>query len=251
MNELMLSDGVSYIVDGSIIVISRFPKVKWVAHYGTFQYKQKKATGWYASSIPSQTILPLTEAELMGVSLAEDNCDCDHHCPPPYPPHPHPPYTPDSEYTKMIEQAFISVEYIADRDALHDVMDVPDGKLVRVDDCGDHDTKYFRWNRAKGEWVEENFGSTDAYTRAEADAKFATKDNVSSEVERQINILNIDEKIKDAVDAADIPGLVTAGIGGVAGETDALASLSECGIITPVYQDGVFYTDDSGAIYVL
>lgn len=222
MNELMLSDGVSYIVDGSIIIISRFPKIKWVAHYGTFQYKQKKYTGWYASSIPSQTILPLTEAELMGVSLSEDNCDCDHHCHPPYPPypypphphppHPHPPYTPDPEYIKMIEQAFISVEYLADRDALHDVMDVPDGKLVRVDDCGEHDTKYFRWNRAKGEWVEEKFGSIDAYTTAEADAKFATKDSVSSEVEQQISILNIDEKIRDAVDAADIPGLVNEGI---------------------------------------
>lgn len=245
----MLSDGVSYIVDGSIIIISRFPKTKWVAHYGTFQYKQKKETGWYASSIPSQTILPLTEAELMGVSLAKDNYDCDHHCHPSCPPHP--PYTPDPEYIKMVEQAFISVEYLADRDALHDVMDVPDGKLVRVDDCGDHNTKYFRWNRVKGEWVEEKFGSTDAYTRAEADAKFATEDSVSSEVERQINILNIDGKIKDAVDAADIPGLVTAEIGSVAGQIEALASLSECGMITPAYQDGVFYTDTDGAIYIL
>lgn len=96
----------------------------------------------------------------------------------------------------MIEQAFISVEYLADRDALHDVMDVPDGKLVRVDDCGEHNTKYFRWNRAKGEWVEEKFGST-------------------------------------------------------AGQIEALEALDECGIITPAYQDGTFYTDADGTIYIL
>ena len=33
--------------------------------------------------------------------------------------------------------------------------------------------------------------------------------------------------------------------------SDALESLAECGIITPVYQSGTFYTDTGGAIYVL
>ena len=32
---------------------------------------------------------------------------------------------------------------------------------------------------------------------------------------------------------------------------EALETLSECGVIVPAYQDGVFYTDASGAIYVL
>lgn len=36
-----------------------------------------------------------------------------------------------------------------------------------------------------------------------------------------------------------------------ASEIEALKTLAECGIITPAYQDGVFYTDASGAIYVL
>ena len=40
-------------------------------------------------------------------------------------------------------------------------------------------------------------------------------------------------------------------IANVADEVDALAALSECGIITPAYQDGTFYTDADGAIYVL
>ena len=34
-------------------------------------------------------------------------------------------------------------------------------------------------------------------------------------------------------------------------DLDAIEVLAECGIITPAYQDGVFYTDADGAIYVL
>ena len=34
-------------------------------------------------------------------------------------------------------------------------------------------------------------------------------------------------------------------------EVDALAALAECDIITPAYQDGTFYTDVNGAIYIL
>ena len=40
-------------------------------------------------------------------------------------------------------------------------------------------------------------------------------------------------------------------IANIADEVDALAALSECGIITPAYQDGTFYTDADGAIYTL
>ena len=36
-----------------------------------------------------------------------------------------------------------------------------------------------------------------------------------------------------------------------AGSTEAIEALSECGILTPVYQDGTFYTDADGAIYAL
>lgn len=37
----------------------------------------------------------------------------------------------------------------------------------------------------------------------------------------------------------------------VAGDAEALEALAECGILAPAYQDGVFYTDTDGAIYVL
>ena len=34
-------------------------------------------------------------------------------------------------------------------------------------------------------------------------------------------------------------------------EEDALVALSECGIVTPAYQDETFYTDADGVIYTL
>lgn len=47
------------------------------------------------------------------------------------------------------------------------------------------------------------------------------------------------ESIKEAIE------------GDVADAVDALSSLSECGLLTPAYQDGTFYTDADGAIYVI
>lgn len=40
-------------------------------------------------------------------------------------------------------------------------------------------------------------------------------------------------------------------IGNVADEVEAIVALSECGILTPAYHDGVIYTDANGAIYAL
>ena len=37
----------------------------------------------------------------------------------------------------------------------------------------------------------------------------------------------------------------------VANEVEALVSLSECGFLAPVYQDGTIYTDSYGSIYIL
>lgn len=46
-------------------------------------------------------------------------------------------------------------------------------------------------------------------------------------------------------------GIKASGSIEAAGDAEALEALSECGVLTPVYQDGVFYTDADGAIYVL
>ena len=58
----------------------------------------------------------------------------------------------------------------------------------------------------------------------------------------------------EAADAAIVGQKLTEqseAIANVADEAEALAALSECGILTPAYQDGTFYTDADGAIYAL
>lgn len=63
-------------------------------------------------------------------------------------------------------------------------------------------------------------------------------------VGQTVRIAAVDENGKPtAWEAADFPESMN--------DLDALEALAECGIITPAYQDGVFYTDADGAIYVL
>ena len=56
-----------------------------------------------------------------------------------------------------------------------------------------------------------------------------------------------DAEIGDYVDT----GVKASGDIEAAGDAEALEALAECSILTPAYQDGVFYTDTDGAIYVL
>ena len=217
MKTLILPDGMTYVTDGSVVVISRFPKTKWVVHYGWYTYKGSQSMGWYLSSIPSQTTIPVSDEDLVGIQVVSGSCPCPPMppCPPPPgpPPGPKPPCPHTPEYTlekdQYLQQAFISVENRSDRDLLNSLGDVPDGKIVRVNDDIDGKVRYYSWNRAAGTWDVETFGSDfDGYTQEEADAKFATKTSVSQEVTKQIDALNIDEKINEAVKSADIPGLV-------------------------------------------
>ena len=72
----------------------------------------------------------------------------------------------------------------------------------------------------------------DAYDKAankeDVDNKFIEVDNSLSQLSEEI--ANITEPMNDL---------------------EAIEALAECGIITPAYQDGTFYTDANGAIYAL
>ena len=71
----------------------------------------------------------------------------------------------------------------------------------------------------------------------------------------QAMIGNLDEletTARDNLVAAINEARQTGGGGGSAADAvEAIAALSECGILTPAYQDGTFYTDADGAIYAL
>ena len=66
----------------------------------------------------------------------------------------------------------------------------------------------------------------------------------------QSDISDLQTKVGDATVSAQISAAIEEKVS-VAGEAEALESLSECGVIVPAYQAGVFYTDANGAIYVL
>ena len=85
-----------------------------------------------------------------------------------------------------------------------------------------------------------------------ADYVFTPADQITLQtIQGQIgDLADLTTEAKDNLVAA-INEAAKSGGGGVADEVDALAALSECGIITPTYQDGTFYTNADGAIYVL
>ena len=77
----------------------------------------------------------------------------------------------------------------------------------------------------------------EAMTKGGADVSVA-------QVGQTIRVSSVNENGKPtAWEAADFPESTN--------DSDALEALAECGIITPAYQDGTFYTDAYGTIYVL
>lgn len=63
--------------------------------------------------------------------------------------------------------------------------------------------------------------------------------------------ITMEGKAADAKAVGDALRSLSEEIANVADEAEALAALSECGILTPAYQDETFYTDADGAIYAL
>lgn len=217
MKQLVLPNSNTYLVDGSVVTLARFPGMKWIVHYGWYTYKGSQKSGWYFSSIPEQTVIPVNDADLRTLTVLSGSCECncppgvewdDSTCPPPGPPGPKDSFTPKHRWE--LDRAALSVNTIAERDLLTQDRLLPDGKLVRVSECPDGKTRYFAWNQATQSWDEESFGSgvADAYTREEADAKFATKDDVAEEVASQVAAIDIDGKVHAAIEAENIPGTV-------------------------------------------
>lgn len=213
MNRLQLPGSSEYVTDGAIIVISQFGTTRWIAHYGWYTYKSQQSLGWYATSIPNQTVVPLVDSTLIGVSIISSNgsCGCNSQpscCPPTPPCPPVPPFPPvppcpppgpefSVEDKWELARAALSVNTIAERDKLGTNPLLPHGKLVRVNECPDGKSHYYVWNQITQQWDEETFG-------AAGDISQMVKDEVSD----QLADLDIDKKISDAIDDKDIPKLI-------------------------------------------
>ena len=67
-DRITLDSGIQ-IVDGSIVILARFPGTKWIVHKGWYAYQGNQYNGWYLSSIPSQTTMPLVDSDLITIKF--------------------------------------------------------------------------------------------------------------------------------------------------------------------------------------
>lgn len=171
MNYLNVPDSSLRLTDGCVVILDRFPGVKWIVHNGWYRYNDRQYMGWYFVSIPSQTVLPVNNQDLRMLTLVSDSqgdvapsCPlppapqpAPHPCPPiypPVPPHPEPerPAFFSKTDKKHLDAAFISVPTLKKRDEL-DTSSLPDGKIVRVNSV-DGFPKYYAWSAFNDHWEE-------------------------------------------------------------------------------------------------
>lgn len=157
-----------YLTELSVVMFPDGSDTKWLVKYGWCSYQESLIFGWYYRSISEGIIEPLTEESLVDIIVVSgafippwphpQPCP-----PPPFPPHPPcppppvPPYPEQPAYISKEEKerydtAFITFDTLAARDAFTRNNDVPDGKVVRVNDIGDGEVGYYVWDNTAQEW---------------------------------------------------------------------------------------------------
>lgn len=166
MSTLIVPDTGIQLVDGSVVILARYPSTKWVVHHGWYTYGGQQMMGWYFCSIPANTVIPASDSDLRLLTVVSngDSCGC-HPAPTPVVPAPSPPPRPGpshpggalpAQQAWELNRAFISVNTLAERDLLNKRL-LPDGKIVRVGNDGDG-PEYYRWNQVTSTWEIEHFG---------------------------------------------------------------------------------------------
>ena len=190
LNCINLPDSGYKLYDGTIVILSRFPGTRWIVHNGHYMYNGSSYTGWYFSSIPAQTTLPVTVEDLR-LCIIVDTGNCPPYPPCPIPPGPCPAPAPVPDMARMeyqLDRAFITVETLEERDRLVRY-NLPNGKMVRVNSV-DGSAQYYEWDDVNKQWNATKLADTDLskyYTSAQCDEKFATIEYVNSRFEDLIN----------------------------------------------------------------
>lgn len=188
------TDSGQQIYDGSIVILARFPGTKWIVHKGWYSYQGNQYNGWYLSSIPSQSTMPLTDTDLIGITVVSDTSSSDSG----YFPSPNVPKPGGHSFTPQmsweLNRAWITVDTIEQRNRLNRRL-IPDGKVVRVNDSGDGSTKYYSYDQANSQWVEETFGidTTNFVSRDDLG------DSISEEVSSQLANIDLSENISNTI----------------------------------------------------
>lgn len=168
----LVTDTGVIINDGSVVILSQYPNVKWLIKHGWYNYNGNQYNGWYFLSIPEKNTLPVNTSDLSNITLVSGPC-----CPSPPSPVPPGPGPSEERFTHemriQLERAWITVDTIEQRDRLNMRL-VPDGKVVKVNDVGGS-VKYYSYDQSLSTWVEEVFG---------LDGSFVKKDELQSEMQK-------------------------------------------------------------------
>lgn len=152
------------VYSGSIVMLYRLPGTKWIIHNGYYTYSGRKMKGWYFSSIPSETVMPVFNEDLVAMKVISD-VQPTPPCPPgpkppeppgpPTPPAPEPTiYTPEDKET--VARSMITVDTLEQRDKLSSD-DLIDGKIVRVNDV-DGKVQIYEWDKENSAWIIAKLG---------------------------------------------------------------------------------------------
>ena len=152
------------VYENSVVVLFRLPDTKWILHCGYYSYNGVRQKGWYFSSIPSNTVMPVFIEDLVAMKVISGPQPVPPPGPhppfPPCPPGPHPPapipiiFTPEDK--KMIDASMITVETLEDRDRLSGDWLI-NGKIIRVNNV-EGAVEYYEWQSDNQQWVPASLG---------------------------------------------------------------------------------------------
>lgn len=202
MNYIEIPSTGAKLFEGAVVESSKYPGTRWILRNGWYSYQGKNCRGWYISSIPSKSNVPVDFEMLKTLTVISEGCCHSGFYPPhfnppitpgPRPPGPRPPCPPgrpgNFDYSYQVDRAFITVDTEDERDYLLRNQLVPDGKIVKVNQTSDG-TKYFRWNEVTQTWDIETFG-IDTY-------KLVSEEDFDSRLVKSISTVpEVQELIED------------------------------------------------------
>lgn len=198
MNYISVLGTGTKLFDGTVVALAKYPGTKWIVRQGWFSYQGQQRNGWYFCSISTHTTIPVSNEDLLTVTvISYDGCGC---CPPtPCPPGPTGPPPMGNLFSDkdkfQVDRSFVSVDTIAERDYLLQNQLIPDGKIVKVNQTK-QGTMYFTWNQVLSQWEEETFGiNTD---------KFVTNEGLETKITETIKSSDEVKTVIKEVSQADI-----------------------------------------------
>lgn len=135
-----IPDTGTIVYDGDVVILSEFPDNRAIAAHGWYVYNQTTELGWHFLILPSKNVIPAANVNLSLLTIISS--DKHRKCPP----HPCPPPP-----IRFEDRTFITLDTLAQRDELIPEF-TPDGRIVRINDCGDGQVGYFQWDANSASW---------------------------------------------------------------------------------------------------